>query len=348
MKTTALVLVLVMVVASMAYGAMEPVNRPMPKKMGGVTGTPTYEGRDGGEDIATAVVIPSLPFTDTGNTCPYLDDYYEFCPYEGEGAPDVVYAYTPAADIQINIDMCNSLYDTKVFVYEDMETPGSPYACNDDFCGLQSGIEMLQLYGGHTYYIVVDGYSTACGDYELVVEEYVPPQPCVVTCPDGAMIEGEETCYDQYVDTYNGGCNSVPEVFQPITLNTTICGESGNYMFDDGTGPVEYRDMDWYELVLTEEEHVEFCVCADFPVRLWIVDGNLGCASATTVAWETSDANYELCIDAVLQPGTYWLLVSVSDWLSIPCGVEYTARVYEFGYTPVEGTSWGTIKSIYR
>ena len=350
MKITALVLALVMVAACAAYGSISTNNHMPPRKNAGSTGTPTYEGRDGGEDISTAVVIPSLPFNDTGNTCPYLNDYDETCPYSGGTAPDVVYAYTPSGAEMITIDLCSSLYDTKVYVYEDIATPGAPYACNDDACGsdgFKSLISNLLITPGHTYYIVVDGYGTSCGDYVLSITGE-PATPCVVSCPPWGTDEGEVDCFDQYDDTYNGGCNVTPEAFQPISLNTTICGNSGNFMYDDGTGAVEYRDMDWYELVLTEEEHVEFCICADFPVRIWILDGSGGCLSIVQVASEAMAAGYELCVDEVLPAGTYWMLVSIDGWLGIPCGVDYVARIYEFGYTPVEPTSWGTIKSIYR
>jgi hypothetical protein len=132
--------------------------------------------RVGGEDIATAVVIASIPYVDTGNTCGYLDDYEEACPYAGSTAPDVVYAYSPPSDIPVDIDLCGSSYDTKVFVYENMWTPGNPYACNDDYydvgdpCGnWVSKIEQLTLVAGNIYYIVVDGYNIDCGDYRLEI-----------------------------------------------------------------------------------------------------------------------------------------------------------------------------------
>jgi len=35
------------------------------------------------------------------------------------GAPDVVYSFTPPADMAVDISTCGSLYDTKVYVFED-------------------------------------------------------------------------------------------------------------------------------------------------------------------------------------------------------------------------------------
>ena len=130
-------------------------------------GVPTPGGRVGGETIETATVIASLPYNDADNSCMYADHYDEACPYTGSMAGDAVYAYTPMCDGLVNITLCNgSDYDTKLFVYQDMHTPGNPYACNDDECpGYVSELMNLQLALGHTYYIVVDGWSSSCGNY---------------------------------------------------------------------------------------------------------------------------------------------------------------------------------------
>ena len=136
-----------------------------------VPGTPVYSGeRVGGEDIANAVVIMELPYADGGDTCGFLDDYDEVCPYSGSTSPDVVYQYTPTGDGLVDITLCQgaTAYDTKLYVYEDEHTPGVPFACNDDECpGYVSELMGLQLNLGHTYFIVVDGYYGDCGYYDL-------------------------------------------------------------------------------------------------------------------------------------------------------------------------------------
>jgi hypothetical protein len=35
------------------------------------------------------------------------------------GAPDVVYAFTPAADVAVDISTCGSLFDTQLYVVDD-------------------------------------------------------------------------------------------------------------------------------------------------------------------------------------------------------------------------------------
>jgi hypothetical protein len=135
--------------------------------------TATAAGQ-GGDTIGTATVIGALPYSDAGTTVGYVDDYDEVCPFTGSTSPDVVYAYTPGVNETVDITLCDySQYDTKLYVYENAATPGTPFACNDDACVSGAGqsyvSELLGLnfVGGNTYYIVVDGYYGASGDYTI-------------------------------------------------------------------------------------------------------------------------------------------------------------------------------------
>jgi hypothetical protein len=137
----------------------------------------------GGDTCASATVIGSLPYTDSGDTSLFaLDDYNEVCPFTNTGAPDVVYSYTPAADEIIDISLCNSLYDTKLYVYEgacQAPNSGLAVACNDDACGsdgFKSEITGLSVTAGTTYFIIVDGYDGASsGTYTIDVSVGLPP-----------------------------------------------------------------------------------------------------------------------------------------------------------------------------
>jgi hypothetical protein len=164
--------------------------------------------RQGGDTIADAVVIPSLPFSDVGTTGGYTDDYDEVCPFADSVAPDVVYSYSPVVTETVRIDLCGSSYDTKLYVYD---ANLNLVACNDDAyvgdpCGIYvSAIEYLTLPGGETYFVVIDGYGNAFGSYLLDVRVVVP---CVLESPAGAFAEGEPPLMDDYVDDWNGGCNT--------------------------------------------------------------------------------------------------------------------------------------------
>jgi hypothetical protein len=147
--------------------------------------------RAGGETCATATVIGALPYSDDGTTLGAVDDYEEVCPYTSTSG-DVVYSYSPAADVTVDATLCAGVtdYDTKLFVYQDVCPDGVPFACNDDECtapggqGFVSELAGLNLLGGHTYYFVVDGYSGEEGNYTLEIAEGQPwasLNPCGAT-----------------------------------------------------------------------------------------------------------------------------------------------------------------------
>lgn len=315
-----------------------------------VTPPPPKGPLQGGDTIATALLIAALPYDDTGTTTGYTHDYDEVCTYTGSLSPDVVYKYTPTVTQLLDIYTCDSGYDTKLYVYENVYTPGAPLACNDDNTACpgpsyRSYIANMLAQAGNTYYIVVDGYGGAYGDYEFHVRAVAEPEPCdPLFCPAGAIVNGEPICYDGYVDAYNNGCGSTtpPNVFETIALNTTVCGESGNF---DANAK---RDMDWFHYTPTSNVTVDFSLCSDFAGRLWIATGT--CAGGISVLQTAaSSQGYLLTLTQALTAGVeYTLIVSTDGWLSIPCGAKYVASFYEEGYTPVANTSWGTLKALYR
>ena len=144
----------------------------------------------GGDTCATATVIGSLPFGALGSTVGFTDDYNEVCPFTLTGGVDVVYSYTPSADVRVDISLCESAFDTKLYVYENA-CPGTVVDCNDDGCtnvagdDFRSFLPAVELLAGQTYYIVVDGYSAADqGAYEITIDEAAPPPE---DCPVDAL-----------------------------------------------------------------------------------------------------------------------------------------------------------------
>jgi hypothetical protein len=308
----------------------------------------------GGEDIATATPIPALPYTDGGNTCGYLDNYDEVCPFTGSTSPDVVYSYTPAVDGLVNLYLCDSYYDTKMYIYENTYTPGFPYACNDDACSgpnfpfsWLSALEGVPVVAGNTYYIVVDGYGGDCGEYIFQMEEDVP---CVVECPSGALVEGEPDCFDNYVDTYNGGCNSTPFVFQNLDCSPTgitMCGTYGGFLFNG----LSYRDTDWYQLDVPTGgfASVTVCVEGEHPTALAILDGNFGCSSITAIDFQVTGDCDPLCMTWPLPAGPMWFFVATDGFgTDFACGADYVLTIDGLDCpVSVEPTSWSRIKAQY-
>ncbi len=315
-----------------------------------VSGVNIPDGRAGGETIETAVVIPAIPFTDTGDTCPFADDYEEMCPY-GSNSPDCVYSFAPEANMLIDINLCLSDYDTKVFVYEN-DVSGF-VACNDDnfACDTpnflyQSWLTDVQVYAGNIYYIVVDGYSGDCGEYVLDVHD---SWDCIVDCPGDALLEGEVDCYDGYVDDYNGGCGSVPVVFTSVDCSNepiTICGTGGVYAM----GGLLYRDTDWYMLTLDAPATVTVGVYAEFPPLVGLLDYTSGCAGVEFYDYATPwRCEYDE-VTVTLPAGETPVFVATATWeTGDECGSVYYITIDGYECTsPVEERSWGSIKSLYR
>jgi hypothetical protein len=278
-------------------------------------------GREGGETIATAISVNSLPFNDIGYTCDNVNDYDEACPYTGSLAPDVVYSYTPSVNQYVNIDLCGSSYDTKVFVYENSYTPGFPYACNDDYyfdatCGIfVSALLNLSLTGGNTYYIVIDGYGGACGDYILNITGYTPPS--CDGCISCSIPEGEGDIPDYGIDDFNAGCNA-PEYgypFSPIQLYQVICGRTNTY-YNGG----DFRDTDWYKITLTEAGTLYWSGYASFNLQLYILSGD--CLNYTYASGLGGNCSL-VSISASLPAGTYYLWAGLNVFTGVPEGKNY-------------------------
>ena len=352
MKTITCVAIVVAVLAAAALAQTPTAARP--EKHSATIGEPKSEGRIEGDTIEECWVIPSLPFMGTGSTYGFVNDYDEMCPYGG-WAPDVVYSYSPPHDMCVSISLCDSYYDTKVIVYEDEWTLGSPYACDDDnFACIDppvtytSWLESVELFAGHTYYIVVDGYGSSWGDYVLAVDDIGCPPPCDVICV--GTPEGEPTCYDGYEDQYNGGCSSLTWSYIPVSPGpTVVCGESGVFAYGGAT----YRDTDWYLIYPCGGVPISITVEAEFGVLFGFLEGVPDCTAPEFVSYAFAGECTPTTLTEYLPYGPIAIFVSTDSWdPEYECGVEYSLTVE--GYTehcdptPVEVTTWGALKALYR
>ncbi len=230
------------VIALMVISLMAGLaNAEKPKEYPGQTVSYIGDGnaRQGGEDFATAYVITELPFSDSGTTVGYADDYD--LPYS-DGA-DVVYSFTPASDILFSVDLCESSYDTKLAIL--LEGDPDPVAYNDDSCGAQSSIANVTLTAGVTYYIVVDGYGSSEGDYVIAAdgEAIAPPGPGETCELAVAAIAGMNSCpgatfWYTYTATINGyvlidSCVEGQSVDTMLYVNSDCAGTLID-MNDDG------------------------------------------------------------------------------------------------------------------
>lgn len=161
----------------LSYSASDPAPEQDPDFVYTLTGS-----RQGGDDIASAFVIPGMPFVDTGTTVGYADDYSEACDgvnfsYVG----DVVFAYTPAVKELVDIKLCESDYYTRLWVYETDATNMiacsrfNTFVCSPD---PRSALTDVLMNPGTTYYIVVDGdHQATPAEGQYIIECAATPVP---------------------------------------------------------------------------------------------------------------------------------------------------------------------------
>ena len=303
--------------------------------------------RQGGDTVDDATPIGSIPFSDSGTTDGYNDNYDEACPYEGS-SKDVVYSLTASGNNVIDVDLCGSAYDTKVYVYDEGL---NLVACNDDFyfddiCGLYvSKLENVSLIGGDTYYIVIDGYYDSFGDYELAITESIT---CVVECPDDAVLEGEPEIMDGYVDEYNSGCiapGGNPLDYVQVVQDGNFCAVSGWY--DNG-----YRDTDWFRITLSSYGYMIWTCDAEQPTYMIELLNMPDCANVEVGQTATAGP----CLPATLtifgEPNAdvYFWVGPTTFYPPVGfIGHEYVyINFFEIYIIATEDATWSQLKAMYR
>jgi len=312
--------------------------------------------KQGGDTIFDATVILGLPFSTTGNTTGYIDDYEVMCPY-GSWSPDVVYSFTPDSDILIDVDLCGSDYDTKTFIFDaDLNA----IACNDDFyfddeCGMYvSKIEDAALLGGNIYFIIIDGYAGYFGSYELNITEV---EECFVICPADAVAEGEPPLHDGYDDQYNSGCSSGnfqpidwtndEDGFPPYDGHAWMCGSSGWYT---GPGGGDYRDTDWFVVHALETGVMEATLESEHRCYLFKL-APPDCANVMVELSAEADCEAPATLSFPVTAGEeIWLWVGPTNFTGPVTEFPYYFTVSNnmFNVVPNEEMSWGQVKSLYR
>eukprot|EP00899_Mesostigma_viride_P006396 jgi/Mesvir1/15758/Mv03330-RA.1 len=158
----------------------------------------------GGQDKGNAITIPPLDSvgattTLPGDTSPYLSNNRFAC-YDGWepfAGPDMVYSYTPLYPQTLQIDTCDSSFDT-VLKMESADGDGTIW-CNDDSPVDQpctstnpfgSKLSYIPVVAGVKYYIFVKGYSeNDKGWFNLrlkVIELADPSLPTAPVAPPAA------------------------------------------------------------------------------------------------------------------------------------------------------------------
>ncbi len=324
-----------------------------------VTYIPPAEVKQGGDTILDATVIAGIPYSNAGTTCGSFDDYDEVCPNSDSTSPDVVYTFVPGSDMVVTVDLCDSGYDTKTYIYD---AAMSLVGCNDDFyfdpiCGeWTSKIESAALLAGGTYYIVIDGYGGECGDYVLNVTEF---EECVLDCPADAVAEGEPPLTDGYIDVWNDGCFNDPLAFQsidwtndedgipPYDGSAWLCGVSGWYSVDGSP----FRDTDWFSAIALETGMMDFTVEAEYTCYIMKMATGV-CDPAVAELFVIASCGTPTTLSFPVTAGEeIWLWVGPSTFSGPVNEFTYFATLtnnYFDAPVPIEDKNWGGVKALYR
>jgi hypothetical protein len=287
----------------------------------------------GGDNCATATVIPSAPYVDTGTTVGRANDFAPspLCP-NASTAPDIIYRFNPLVTATYTISLAGSLYDTYLYVRTGGGCPGAAQiACNDDYFGTQSFLS-LTLTAGTDYYIIVDGSASNAGQYLLQVRD-----DCDIFCGNAPRQECEEaqdsTNASQDCD---GACNNVtyggPDISYYIFPGQTICGQLFTYI---GPGGGNFRDTDWWGFSTTEQCTVRWSARAEYPIELFLFDANCTFAS---LAHTSGGPCTNLTAQAILPAGQYFAWIGTSFFGPVVPKRDYTAMLtYRPTTCPVAG-----------
>lgn len=186
------------------------------------------------DSIGGAIAINTCGQTLTGNTKFATNGDGPNCsppqsPPETWTAPGVWYTITGTGG-DITVSLCNSTYDTKVFVYTGTPSNLSCYAQNDDYCGLQSEITFSTT-TATTYYVLVTGYGSAKGFFDISVTP-VPTPPIISSHPSDLSFcqGGSDTLF-----VFTSGSQQ-PFSYQWYLNNTPISGANNSSLVVSNSG----------------------------------------------------------------------------------------------------------------
>jgi subtilisin-like proprotein convertase family protein len=146
----------------------------------------------------------------------------------GNSAPDSWYSYVGASERElVTISLCGdgTDFDTVLRVYDACD--GTEIATNDDSCGVASELRFTSD-GTTTYYIMVEGFGSASGNYEMNVSCEAPAandlfaDAIEVFCDDSVMGSTLNATFDDVGEC--GTSNTAPGVWYYLRDDSLLEG----------------------------------------------------------------------------------------------------------------------------
>lgn len=157
------------------------------------------------------------------------------------GAPDIWFTYTPFVNGDFSINLCGSDYDTAMELYTGDCGALNLVECNDDFCGLQSGVSYCGT-AGETYTFRVGGWNGSTGTAVVEIQNSGLDGYAITTFEGGNGLNVGGTVY--FDGTFTEDCPvasiganvQFTNVGDPVLVNvyTNPAGRTGNQ--NDPTG----------------------------------------------------------------------------------------------------------------
>ncbi len=201
------------------------------------------------------LVVESLPYVHAGDTTDATNDYHleaGWCPElqsygSGAGSNDHVHSFTPTETAHYRLEL-ESSFDAVMYLVTDCEDlESSCVAGIDQVYSAGTEVADLELEGGTTYFIVVDGWGNTTnmsGTYELTIDYN--------QCLNGTdSCTGSSECVKEG-DTYECACSDGYEFDGVECVDIDECAEGTHSCDDNATctntpGSYECECIDPYE-----------------------------------------------------------------------------------------------------
>ena len=160
---------------------------------GGNDDTANVEQFSFGSDLGVGLGSPVTTNSTIGRT----NDYQPSC-VSNSAAPDLAYTWTAPSTGSYTFSTLGSSFDTVLEVRQ--YNTGASLGCNDDSSGTLQSTVGISLSGGQTVIVVVDGYSTNSGPFQLNIGNGARHYACGYALPGYGCDNGRNHAFVDAAD----------------------------------------------------------------------------------------------------------------------------------------------------
>ena len=267
----------------------------------------TTDAPSQGNDCNDPFIIDQFPFSDEWLTTGYGNSGFNPSPdvfYEFLLAEEGVYTFTTCME-----ETYEGYFDTRLLILaEDCET--LVYSNDDDCDGAYSNWSTITTcLAQGLYYLVIEGYETEAGNYQLECFYEGSCDPCDPPyCPDWGIDEVEP----------NDGSNSNPPSYDNIAFGETHCGGvwSNNYT----------RDTDWYQFTVDADVEVDLLLDGEegHALVMYLIDESSGSPEILATGSPQGYCSDHRLTFTITAAGTYSAFIAYDDYYPASPSSEYT------------------------